>query len=65
VLLGIRSIDELEKDLQWLDVKSTLANDGDAPTVGWIRAFLVSHPAFVPVGPHRWQLGRQLASMQA
>lgn len=47
------------------EIQSTLANDGDAPTVGWIRSFLVSHPAFVPVGPHRWQLGRQLASTQA
>ena len=47
------------------EIQSTLANDGDAPNVGWIRAFLISHPAFVRVGPHRWQLGRQLASTQA
>lgn len=44
------------------EIQSILAVDGDAPSVGWIRAFLISHPAFVRVGPYRWQLGRQLAS---
>jgi hypothetical protein len=45
------------------EVHAMLDERSDGPSVGWIRSFLASNPAFVRVGPHRWQLGRQLASL--
>jgi hypothetical protein len=44
------------------EIHGLLAADGPAPAAGWIRTFLGSHPAFVRVGAHRWQLGHLLAS---
>lgn len=44
------------------EVQAALPADGHTPTAGWIRRFLAAHPSFVRVGPHRWQLGRQLAA---
>jgi hypothetical protein len=45
------------------EIHALLAESGDAPAVGWVREFLASHAAFARVGPHRWQLGRQLAPL--
>ena len=42
------------------EIHAMLAEGSDAPSLGWIRLFLTSNPAFVRVGPHRWQLGRQI-----
>lgn len=47
------------------EIHAAMATDGEAPTPGWIRTFMASHPAFVRVGAHRWQLGRQLAAAPA
>jgi hypothetical protein len=43
------------------EIRRAIAGDGEGPTPRWIARFMASHPSFVRVGAHRWQLGRYLA----